>query len=84
MINPYTTYIKISTAALAWLWYEMSIRADLKAKTAEAALQKATAEIYAREFNNYQRYRASDLNLVVAAIVLWNTVYLEKDCASLA
>ena len=25
-----------------------------------------------------QRYRASGLNLVTAAIVLWNTVYLEK------
>jgi hypothetical protein len=25
-----------------------------------------------------QRYRASGLNLVVAAITLWNTVYLEK------
>ena len=25
-----------------------------------------------------QRYRASGLNLVVAAIVLWNTVYLER------
>ena len=25
-----------------------------------------------------QRYRASALNLVVAAIILWNTVYLQK------
>ena len=25
-----------------------------------------------------QRYRASDLNLAVAAIVLWNTIYLER------
>src|SRR5438132_3158418 len=25
-----------------------------------------------------QRYRASGLNLVVAAIILWNTVYLER------
>ena len=25
-----------------------------------------------------QRYRASGLNLVVAAIVLWNTAYLER------
>jgi hypothetical protein len=25
-----------------------------------------------------QRYRASCLNLVVAAIILWNTVYLER------
>jgi TnpA family transposase len=25
-----------------------------------------------------QRYRASGLNLVIAAITLWNTVYLER------
>ena len=30
-----------------------------------------------RSFEN-QRYRASGVNLVVAAIVLWNTVYLER------
>ena len=30
-----------------------------------------------RTFEN-QRYRASGLNLVVAAIVLWNTVYLKR------
>ena len=30
-----------------------------------------------RTFEN-QRYRASGLNLVVAAIILWNTVYLER------
>ena len=30
-----------------------------------------------------QRYRASGLNLVTAAIVLWNTVYLERAVAAL-
>jgi Tn3 transposase DDE domain len=30
-----------------------------------------------------QQYRASGLNLVVAAIVLWNTVYLERSTAAL-
>lgn len=30
-----------------------------------------------------QRYQASGLNLVVAAIVLWNTVYLERVIAAL-
>jgi hypothetical protein len=34
-------------------------------------------EIRDRSFEN-QRYRASGLNLVVAAITLWNTVYLER------
>jgi hypothetical protein len=35
-----------------------------------------------RRYEN-QRYRASGLNLVVAAIVLWNTVYLERAVAAL-
>ncbi len=30
-----------------------------------------------------QRYRASGLNLVTAAIVLWNTVYLERATSGL-
>jgi TnpA family transposase len=34
-------------------------------------------EMHDRSFEN-QRYRASGLTLVTAAIVLWNTVYLER------
>jgi hypothetical protein len=34
-------------------------------------------EIRDRSFEQ-QRYRASGLNLVTAAIILWNTVYLER------
>lgn len=34
-------------------------------------------EIRDRKFDN-QRYRSSGLNLITAAIVLWNTVYLER------
>lgn len=34
-------------------------------------------EVRDRTFEN-QLYRASGLNLIVAAIILWNTVYLEK------
>lgn len=30
-----------------------------------------------------QRYRVSGLNLITAAIVLWNTVYLERATAAL-
>ncbi|WP_413231531.1 Tn3 family transposase [Paraburkholderia domus] len=33
---------------------------------------------------DYQRYQASGLNLVAAAITLWNTVYLERSMAALA
>lgn len=39
-------------------------------------------EIPDRAFEQ-QRYRASGLNLVTAAIVLWNTVYLERTTAAL-
>jgi hypothetical protein len=39
-------------------------------------------EIRDRSFEN-QRNRASGLNLVTAAIVLWNTVYLERAIAAL-
>ena len=39
-------------------------------------------EIRDRSFEQ-QRYRASGLNLVTAAIVLWNTVYLERAVTAL-
>ena len=39
-------------------------------------------EIRDRSYEN-QRYRASGLNLVIAAITLWNTVYLERTVAAL-
>ena len=39
-------------------------------------------EIRDRSFEQ-QRYRASGLNLVTAAIVLWNTVYLERAAQAL-
>ncbi len=39
-------------------------------------------ELRDRSFEN-QRYRASGLNLVVAAIVLWNTVYLGRAVRAL-
>jgi 5-carboxymethyl-2-hydroxymuconate isomerase len=39
-------------------------------------------EIRDRTFEN-QRYRASGLNLTIAAIVLWNTIYLGRAVAEL-
>ena len=39
-------------------------------------------EMRGRSFEN-QQHRASGLNLVVAAITLWNTVYLERAAALL-
>jgi hypothetical protein len=40
-------------------------------------------EVRDRSFEN-QRHRASGLNLVVAAITLWNTMYLERAAEALA
>ena len=44
---------------------------------AKAVFFNRLDEMRDRSFEN-QRYRASGLNLVVAAIILWNTVYLER------
>ena len=49
---------------------------------ARAVFFNRLGEMRDRSFEN-QRYRASGLNLVVAAIVLWNTVYLEQAVQSL-
>jgi TnpA family transposase len=58
------------------------VHAGLNKGEARNALARAVfihrlGEIRDRTFEQ-QRYRASGLNLVTAAIVLWNTVYLEK------
>lgn len=63
------------------------VNAGLNKGEARNALSRAVffnrlGEIRDRSFEN-QRYRASGLNLVVAAIVLWNTVYLEKAVQAL-
>ena len=49
---------------------------------ARAVFFNQLGEIRDRSFEQ-QRYRASGLNLVTAAIVLWNTVYLEKAVEAL-
>lgn len=58
------------------------VHAGLNKGEARNALARAVffnrlGEIRDRNFEQ-QRYRASGLNLVTAAIVLWNTVYLER------
>jgi TnpA family transposase len=63
------------------------VNAGLNKGEARNALARAVffnrlGEMRDRTFEG-QRYRASGLNLVVAAIVLWNTVYLEKAVRSL-
>ena len=58
------------------------VHAGLNKGEARNALARAVffnrlGEVRDRSFEQ-QRYRASGLNLVTAAIVLWNTVYLER------
>ena len=49
---------------------------------ARAVFFNRLGELRDRTHEN-QRHRASGLNLVVAAIVLWNTVYLERAVAAI-
>ncbi len=49
---------------------------------ARAIFFNRLGEIRDRSFEQ-QRYRASGLNLVTAAIVLWNTTYIERAIQSL-
>ncbi len=71
-----------SYARLSWLhaWY-------IRDETYTAALARAVffnrlGELRDRSFEN-QRYRASGLNLVIAAIIVWNTVYLGRAVEAL-
>jgi len=52
-------------------------KGEAKNALARAVFLNRLGEVRDRSFEN-QRYRASGLNLVVTAIVLWNTVYLER------
>ena len=52
-------------------------KGEAKNALARAVFFNRLGEMRDRSFE-HQRYRASGLNLVVAAIILWNTVYLEK------
>jgi len=63
------------------------VQAGLNKGEAKNALARAVffnrfGEVRDRSFED-QRYRVSGLNLVVAAIVLWNTVYLERAVKTL-
>ena len=49
---------------------------------ARAVFFNRLGEIRDRSFEQ-QRYRASGLNLVTTAIILWNTIYLDKAIQSL-
>ena len=57
-------------------------KGEAKNTLARAVFLNRLGEIRDRSFEN-QRYRASGLNLVVAAIILWHTVYLERAVKAL-
>lgn len=57
-------------------------KGEAKNALTRAVFLNRLGEIRDRSFEN-QRYRARGLNLVVTAIVLWNTVYLERAVQAL-
>ena len=57
-------------------------KGETKNSLARAVCFNRLGEIRDRT-SDQQRYRASGLNLVVAAIILWNTVYLERAVQAL-
>jgi len=57
-------------------------RGELKNSLAKAVCFNRLGELRDRSFEA-QRHRASGLNLVVAAIILWNTVYVERAIGAL-
>jgi hypothetical protein len=81
--------IERSLFTLKWLQdpaLRRRVSAGLNKGEARNSLARAVffyrlGEIRDRSYEN-QRYRASGLNLVVAAITLWNTVYLERATAA--
>lgn len=54
-----------------------------RGRTDRALFFNQLGELRDRRFEN-QTYRASGLNLLVAAIILWNTRYLERAVGALA
>ena len=57
-------------------------KGEAKNALARAVFFNRLGELRDRTHEN-QRHRASGLNLVVAAIVLWNTIYLERAVAAI-
>ena len=62
--------------------YWPSARGEARNALARAVFFNRLGELRDRTYEN-QRHRASGLNLVVASIVLWNTVYLERAVKAL-
>tara|TARA_R100001369_G_scaffold45511_1_gene71745 strand:+ start:1567 stop:2241 length:675 start_codon:yes stop_codon:yes gene_type:complete len=58
-------------------------KGEAKNALARAVFLNRLGEVRDRSYEN-QRYRASGLNLVVNAIILWNTVYIERAIQALS
>jgi len=58
-------------------------KGEAKNALARAVFFNRQGDLRDRSFEN-QRYRASGLTLIVAAIILWNTVYLDRRYCGLA
>ena len=67
----------ISDPALRWRTNAGLNKGEARNALARAVFFHRLGEIRDRTFEN-QSYRASGLNLAVAAIILWNTVYLGR------
>jgi hypothetical protein len=64
-------------------WQLDSLQANSSVSKSDAQpVRRSTSFSRDRTFEN-QRYRASGLNLTIAAITLWNTVYLSRAVAEL-
>jgi hypothetical protein len=70
------------TAQVSWSFHVGLNKGEARNALARAVFFNRLGELRDRTYEN-QRHRASGLNLVVAAIVLWNTVYLERAASTL-
>ena len=84
-IKPTPVGLRVPLFALDWM-QNMELRrrvqvglnkGEARNALARAAFLYRLGEVRDRSFEN-QRYRACGLNLVVAAIILWNTTYLGR------
>ena len=77
-----TLFVVISSGHLRRLPVPLDLRPQARNALARAVFFNRLGEIRDRGFEQ-QRYRASGLILITAAIVLWNTVYLQRAVAAL-
>ena len=78
-------YLTFWIGCIAWSFAVTSMplnKAEARNALARAVIFYRLDEIRDRSFEQ-QRYRASGLNLVTAASVLWNPVYLERATSAL-